>query len=149
VAITPTTYDRVLTLVRDEHEITYYLLTPGSPIQLSVVGPTELMVNTRLDFAHDMKGSSHGYSIDVSEAGESIARASFEVGRSHVTDYPRRPEIVPGIVKGFRVPIAEGTHALEIHLQDTIAPGVGVRLYLPADDLARGNGRGNGRRNGR
>ena len=141
VSITPAKYDRVLTLVRDEKEITYYRVTPDSPIELTLVGPTDLQVTTRLEFDRNMKGASHCYAVDVCEKGTSLARASFEVDRSQVCDYPGHPEIVPGVVKTFRVRLDEGPHEIEIRLGDTTAPGAGVRLYLPADDLARGGRR--------
>jgi hypothetical protein len=38
-------------------------------------------------------------------------------------------------VKSVRVPLGEGLHELEIRLTNTVARGVAVKLYLPAEDV--------------
>jgi hypothetical protein len=135
VSITPETYGRVLTLIRDEKEISYYLLTPDAPLKAEILGPTELQVSSRLDFDRDMKGGLHGYALEIAEGGETIRQISYEVTRSQVAAWRDRPEIVPGVVKSVRVPLGEGLHELEIRLTNTVARGVAVKLYLPAEDV--------------
>jgi hypothetical protein len=135
VSIAPTSYERVLTLIRSEKEITYYHLTPDAPLKLSIVGPTELQVNTRLDFDRNMKGDSHSYSVEVREGGATVGRATFEVTRSQVAVYRNKLEVVPGVVKALSVPVPKGVHELEVWLRDTVASGAGAKLYLPAEDV--------------
>ncbi len=135
VSIAPTTYERVLTLVRSEKEITYYHLTPDAPLSLTIVGPTVLQVNTRLDFDRNMKGASHSYSVEVREGDVTVGRGTFEVTRSQVAAYRNKLEVVPGVVKALRVSVPDGVHELEIWLRDTVASGAGAKLYLPAEDV--------------
>ena len=135
VSITPTGYERVLTLIRSEKEITYYHLTPDAPLTLTVVGPTVLQVNTRLDFDRNMKGGSHSYSVEAREGEVTVGRATFEVTRSQVAAYRNKLEVVPGVVKSLKVPVPAGAHELEIWLRDTVATGAGAKLYLPAEDV--------------
>jgi hypothetical protein len=127
----------VLLLVRNEKEITYYRVTPEAPLEITVVGPTELQVNSRLDFGQTMKGRSHCYALEVRENGATVGQASFEVSRSQVASYSNGLEVVPGVVKSLRVRLGEGPHVLEIWLRDTVAPGAGVKLYLPAEDVRK------------
>jgi hypothetical protein len=137
VSITPETYERVLTLVRDEKEITYYRLTPGSPLKVTIVGPTELQVNTRLEFDQTMKGDTHCYAVEVCEKGVTLGQATYEVTRSQVAVYRNRSTVVPGVAKSFRVALDEGPHELKIWFKNTVARGVAVKLYLPAEDVIR------------
>ena len=52
-----------------------------------------------------------------------------------MADYGHRTDIVPGVVKNTVVHLDDGLHELEIRLKDTIASGVAVKLYLPAEDV--------------
>lgn len=135
VSLTPTRYDRALVLVLNEKEVTYYHVCGDAPLEVTVTGPTELQVNSRLDFAHTMNGGSNSYAIEVNEGETTLARAHFEVQRSQVAVWRDLPEETPGIVKGLRVPLTAGPHRLEIRLADTVAHCAGVKLYIPEDDV--------------
>ena len=101
------------------------------------MGPTELQVNTRLDFDQKMKGSTHCYCVEVREGEATVGQASFEVSRSQVASYRNGLDIVPGVVKSLRVKLGEGVHMLEVWLTDTVAAGAGVKLYLPSKDVRK------------
>ncbi len=103
--------------------------------RLKALGPAELQVNTRLDFDQHMKGGAHGYAIEVLVGGTSVNQTSYVVTRSQVAVYGNCPDIVPGVVKNTSVQREDGLHELEIRLRDTIAPGVAVKLYLPAENV--------------
>jgi len=135
VSLTPATYERTIVLIRDEREITYYRVSAATPVEITVIGPTVLNVNTRLDFDRNMKGGSHSYSIEVRNSGETLARACFEIERSQVTSWRDQPDVVPGVVKALEVHIPAGAHDLEIVLTDTVACSAGVKLYIPEGDV--------------
>jgi hypothetical protein len=113
---------------------TYYQFDNSTPLSFSVIGPTTLQIQTRLDFDHTMNGTQ-SYSLQIVRDGEPWKVYHYQVKKLTTATYVKRPDILPGTRKTIRLPVPKGRHRYEIRCTRPANCGIAARIRIPEDDL--------------
>lgn len=97
--------------------LSYYELTPGEDLQLSVNGAGTLETVSRLGFENWM-GSEQDYRIQVWDGGKLLGTYYFTSDRSDQSEIDGHKELVPGKWRSCRISLPAGNHKLKIRLLD-------------------------------
>ncbi len=132
-SMSPTTFCEVVRLERKERERKYYRATTEKPVELQIIGPTTLVVYSRLEFTYDMKGLQN-YGIQIWEEESLLHSFAWSTSRSDVTRYMDRDDLVPSPGQKALVKVPRGAH------QWTFKPSsrmesVLFRFLIPERDL--------------
>ncbi len=114
----------------------YYHFDAGTPLLVTVGGPTTLRVRTRLDFDHTMNGSQT-YTLDVLIDGEPWRTFHFDTTKLSSARWLESPDILPGDRKELQVAVPRGQHQVEIRCVRPDACGVAAMIHIPKSDLER------------
>jgi hypothetical protein len=137
VAFTPEHYGEIRHLqLANGNESAYYHFDAGTPLGLSVNGPTTLRVATRLDFDHLMTGVQT-YALQVAIDGAVWQTYHFDSDRLDSAVYVERPDILPGDRKEINIAVPRGRHTVEIRCVRPETCGVAAMIHLPLSDLER------------
>ncbi len=152
VSLAPRSYAGVETLLARDNELTYYLATETEPVVLEVSGPTTIKVNARLVFDMEMRGE-HSYMIGIRSWGgassetpggdssgggaETIYR--LESKASTTLTCRDRGDVLPGALRTFDLPVAEGQHTFVFRLAGGQGREVALKFYIPGGDVANGS----------
>lgn len=134
VSVEPLSYDRIVTAMIREKAIAYYVASTERDVQLRVVGPTKVKVNTRLNYDQRMKGDQK-YSILVQEANTTVILKALQTTKSVGLYYTEWKEVVPGKATAFTLDVPTGTHTFAFHLRQSLAQSVSLRFSLPSKDV--------------
>lgn len=135
IELMPSEFARSVTaFLSESRERTYYLLTREDQIQVRVDGPTDLRIQTRLDYNPGMIGKQM-YSLKVLEDSRALKTFHIESVRSSTVTYKDRPEIIPGALNTFEIHVPAGQHTYEFQLPNSRSPGVALRFLVPSKDL--------------
>ena len=135
VNYSPEQYDGVYELQFESGSLsTYYHFSEDQPLGFSVIGPTTLEIDTRLDFDHTMNGSM-AYQLEVVQDGETLPRFFYHTQKLSTASYVERRDILPGERKRMRLTVPRGRHEYEIHCVGPQTCGVAVKIRIPEADL--------------
>lgn len=135
VSLAPVDYASVETLYYRDKELTYYLVTKGKPVELEIVGPTSIKVNTRLLYDSTML-ASQTYMVGVKESGDVERLYKVDSEPSETVVCRDRDDVIPGALRYFMVEVPRGRHRYEFRLVDTVARALAIKFYIPRGDLA-------------
>jgi hypothetical protein len=113
---------------------TYYHFSEDAPLRFSILGPTTLEIDTRLDFDHSMNGST-AYRLEVVQDGEAMPQFIYHTNKLSSAFYVERRDILPGERKRMKLSVPRGRHEYEIHCIGPQTCGVAVRIRIPEADL--------------
>jgi hypothetical protein len=130
VRVEPLSYDRVVTAVVAEKLITYYVATKEKPIQLRVIGPTDVVVDARLNFDAKMIGKQ-SYTIAVVEGAKTLLTAPLTSTKSVGAFYKDWKEVVPGKINLLRLGVPAGEHLYQFVLKEGLASSVSLKFSIP------------------
>jgi len=135
VNFAPEDYDAVYSLQFESGtRSTYYHFTGERPLRFSIIGPTTLEIDTRLDFDHTMTGSS-SYQLEVLHNGKPLPRFIYHTKKISAASYVERRDILPGERKKMRLSVPRGRHDYEMRCLGPQNCGVAVRIRIPEADL--------------
>lgn len=135
VNFSPERFDAVYKLQFDGgSQSIYYHFTENSPLRFSVIGPTTIEIDTRLDFDHTMSGST-SYQLEIVQNGEALPRFIYHTSKIGSASYIERRDILPGERKRSRLTVPRGRQEYEIHCSGPQNCGVAVRIRIPEADL--------------
>ncbi len=113
---------------------TYYHFSEDDPLSFTVIGPTTLEIDTRLDFDHTMNGTM-AYQLEVVQDGEVLPRFFYHTKKLSTASYVERRDILPGERKRMKLTVPRGRHEYEIHCVGPQTCGVAVKIRIPEADL--------------
>lgn len=134
VSMSPDEYDEVVTLIYQEKEHSYYRMNSEKPVKLSVVGPTELKVITRLEFNRRMKGK-HSYQIQINEDDQLIQTRQYRTYKSDVASYHEVSSLSPGRSRSFLISVPKGKHVYTLKPVGLQSESVIVKILIPQKDI--------------
>jgi len=135
VNFSPVEYDGIYSLQFDSGtQSTYYHFSENAPLEFTVIGPTTLEIDTRLDFNHTMNGSTV-YRLEVMQNGEALPRFVYHTKKISSASYIERRDILPGERKRMRLTVPRGRQKYEIHCIGPQTCGVAARIRIPEADL--------------
>ncbi len=134
VAMSPEKYAQVVGMIFQEKEMTYYRMTPEKPIQLTVVGPTEIKVVTRLEFNQRMKGK-FSYQIQVFEDDRLVQTRQYRTYKSDVVSYQKVTNVTAGRSRSFLIPVRKGKHVYRFVPVTSQKETVIAKILIPRKDV--------------
>lgn len=134
VSMSPDQYDEVVHLIYKEREYTYYRMTQDKPVELSVVGPTELKVITRLEFNRRMKGK-FSYQIQIFEDGKLTQTRQYRTYKSDAASYTQVTNVTPGRSRSFLISVPHGKHVYRLVPITLQKETVIAKLLIPQKDV--------------
>ncbi|MCB0804299.1 MAG: hypothetical protein KDC05_00795 [Bacteroidales bacterium] len=135
ISYCPLTPSEPVNLLTSESSVTYYRFSKDKPLKVSINGPTELRVLTRIENHYQMRGRIN-YRVMVKEAGGVINTYQLSSVRSEVTTYESNEKLIPGKGREFVIDVPKGRHTYEISLFDQDNTTVLGRLLIPEKDVA-------------
>lgn len=124
--IPATTYAAILEAIEEEKIVTYYELTKGNKIGLTVNGPMKIKVVTRLNFDTNLMGDQP-YTLIVDDNGVEETH-HMKCYRSETITYRNRKDVVPANARSFYYDVNNGSHVLHFTLTGTLAQSTGLRF---------------------
>ena len=134
VRLEPLSYDRVATVVVAEKLITYYVCSDKKSVQLRVVGPSQLEIDTRLNYDAKMKGVQ-SYALSAWEGVKKISRGTFKATKALGAEYRDWKEVIPGKINIMSMAVPSGEHIIRFTLEETNAHSVSLKFSIPEPNL--------------
>jgi hypothetical protein len=119
-----------------EKEQTYYTLTPSGRLHVKVDGPGKLTVMSRLFLPAGVKGAK-AYAVRVMEKGSVLSTQKTETEQSDATVKTTGEKL--GKLRKLRVSIPQGSHVLEVGLEEPGNASVAVKLQFDAGKKKKAN----------
>jgi len=107
---------KVITVIVDGKNLSYYLLSKTNPIKLEIDGPAKIKIQTRLSIPVQYS-TIEKYSIKVSEKDKVIKLQSTSSEKSDASY--NNSKFIPGKIRKFTLEVPEGTHTYEFSLENT------------------------------
>jgi len=104
-------------LVSKGKHLSYYSLSKDHPLFVTMEGPINLEITSRLGFGPQM-GREEDYRIQVLDNGKVVGTYYFSTERSEVTTVDGHNEIVPGSWRSCDVKLGKGMHEIKLRLMD-------------------------------
>lgn len=121
-------------IISGESSVTYYRFSNEKPLQVTVIGPTELRVLSRIENHYNMRGRID-YRVQVSEKEKIINTYLLSSSRSDVAAYKENTDLIPGKGCEFVIDVPSGKHTYQITLLDKSDQTVLGRMLLPKKDV--------------
>ncbi len=134
VAMSPESYAEVIGMIYKEKEMTYYRMTLEKPVQLAIVGPTELKIVTRLEFNRRMKGK-FSYQIQVFEDNHLVQTRQYRTYKSDVVSYQKVTNVTAGRSRSFLIPVRKGKHVYRFVPVTSQKETVIAKILIPRKDV--------------
>lgn len=104
-------------LVSKGKSLSYYALSKDHPLFVTMEGPVNLEITSRLGFGPQM-GREESYRIQVQDNGKIVGTYYFLTERSEITTVDGHKEIVPGSWRSCDVKLGKGMHEIKLRLMD-------------------------------
>lgn len=104
-------------LVSKGKSVSYYALAKERPLFVTLEGPVNLEITSRLGFGPEM-GREEDYRIQVLDNGKVKGTYYFTTNRSEVTSVQGQKDIVPGSWRSCDVKLGKGMHEIKLRLMD-------------------------------
>lgn len=132
-AKSPERYADVVRLDRQEREVKYYRATAQTPVELEIIGPTTLVMYSRLEFTYDMKGIQN-YQVQILESSQVAHSFTWSSRRSDVTRYIDRDDLVPSAGTRAVIKVPAGVHNWSFKPGSAL-DSVLLRFLIPQKDI--------------
>ncbi|OQX75331.1 MAG: hypothetical protein B6D64_11865 [Bacteroidetes bacterium 4484_276] len=113
IAFSPMQPSEPVDLISRETSVNYYRFSIENPLKISINGPTELRVMTRIENHYHMKGRIH-YRLQVKENDKVLNTYQLSSRRSEVAVYKDNKDLIPGKAREFVINVPKGKHTYEI-----------------------------------
>lgn len=104
-------------LISKGKHLSYYAMRKDHPLFVTLEGPVNLEITSRLGFAPQM-GSEEEYRIQVLDNGKVVGTYYFTTDRSEVTTVAGQDEVVPGKWRSCDVKLGKGMHEIKLRIMD-------------------------------
>ena len=104
-------------LISNDKRLSYYSMTKDHPLFVTMEGPVNLEITSRLGFGPQM-GREEDYRIQVLDNGKVVGTYYFSTDRSEVTTVDGHNEVVPGSWRSCDVKLGKGMHEIKLRLMD-------------------------------
>ena len=104
-------------LISKGKRLSYYALSKDHPLFVTLEGPVNLEITSRLGFSAQM-GREEDYRIQVQDNGKVVGTYYFSTERSEITTVDGQNEIVPGSWRSCDVKLGKGMHEIKLRLMD-------------------------------
>lgn len=115
VPFAPEKFEKALRLRSGDNESTCYRFTATEAVEMPIIGPLRMRVDTRVDFGMT-NGTTQSYVVKVMLDGKPWKSFSLKSRASHTTQYPEMPEITPGRAVDFELEVPAGRHRVSVLL---------------------------------
>lgn len=123
----------VLELSRTDGAARYWKVLPRNPVRVSVKGPGQVRIRTRLNYDAGITGRQ-GLVLVVTRGGQEMLRQGFQVWRSDLATWRNESSLVPSSERRVVVTLPEGSHDLSVMVTGTLAKSAALALdFLPAE----------------
>ena len=134
VAFCPLRPSEPVDLISREKTYHYYRFSIENPLRVEVIGPTQLLVLSRIENHFQMKGRIY-YRLQVKTEGEIINTYQLSSLRSEIAVYIDDESLIPGKACEFAIRVPEGKHIYKIIPLDENNSSVLGRFMLPKKDI--------------
>lgn len=134
VTLEALSYQRIVTAMVKEKLITYYVATGERPVQLRVIGPTQVKVSARLNYDAKMKGGQR-YAVMVKEHDTPVMTKALATSKAVGATYQEWRDVVPGKMNAFTLQVPDGEHVYSFALGESIGQSVSLKFSIPKGDL--------------
>jgi hypothetical protein len=138
IAYSPMRPSEPVDLISKESTISYYRFSFQNPLNIEIIGPTELRVLTRVENHYEMKGRIH-YRVQVKEAGKVLNTYQLSSERSETAVYKENKDLIPGKACEFVITVPKGKHNYMIFPMDEDKSTLLGRLLIPKKDVTLEN----------
>ncbi len=136
----PDEFTDMRTLVhKNGKEYTYFGFDSTRPLVLSVFGPTELIIRTRLDLTMDTDGKV-SYGIEVLRNGEPHVTRAYTTEPLTGESYREHPHILPGKSRRLELEVPAGQWTYVIRPADPHTTSLASRILIPKEALGSPGG---------
>lgn len=111
----PQKYEKALRLRSGDTESTCYRFTALMPVEMLIIGPLRMRVDTRVDFGM-ATGTTQSYVVKVMLDGKPWKSFSLKARASHTTQYPEFAEVTPGRAVPVSLEVPPGRHRISVLL---------------------------------
>jgi len=111
------TEEEPIKLISNGKRLSYYSLTREQPLFVTLKGPVNLEITSRLGFEPQM-GREGEYRIQVLDNGKVVGTYYFSTVRSEITTVEGHKDIVPGSWRSCDVKLGKGMHEVKLRLMD-------------------------------
>ena len=133
IAYLPRSFPAEIPITIKEREYLYYRCWDDSPVELEVIGPTQIKGIARFEFDHTMRGDKP-FRIQVSENGKIIMTRPFTAEISATAAYNEPSDKLIGKGETFFINVPPGRHRYQITTPEK-GTTVLLRFYLPQKAL--------------
>jgi hypothetical protein len=134
ITFAPREYEGVYEIVTNETVSCYYKFSKSNPLNVSVIGPTQVMVFTRLAFDQQMEGDVH-YRLQVNENGKVVNTYQLSNRLSDVSIFKEMKNVTPGKASKIVINVPEGKHTYQISPMEDIKSGFYSKLMIIRNDV--------------
>ena len=134
VAFCPLRPSEPVDLISREKTYHYYRFSIENPLRIEVIGPTQLLVLSRIENHYQMKGRIY-YRLQVKTEGQIINTYQLSSLRSEIAVYIDDESLIPGKACEFAIRVPEGKHIYEIIPLDEANSSVLGRFMIPEKDI--------------
>jgi hypothetical protein len=134
MAFSPVLPSEPVDLISKETTTAYYRFSMARPLNVEIIGPTELRVLTRTEDHFQMKGQIN-YRVQVKESGIVINTYQLSSKISEVAVYKDVKDLIPGTACEFVIYVPKGKHLYEISPLDKDKETLLGRLLIPVKDV--------------
>ena len=131
-SVTPAEFASKTKVVVGSNALSYYRLEPGKPLRLTVGGPTQLKLLTRL--AMSETATRGAYVLTVLVDGVAVKTDTLSTVPSKDARYPALEGVRPGAIRRVYVDVPTGTHGCEIRVEGRAV--VDARVFRALGDGA-------------
>ncbi len=104
-------------LISNGKRLSYYALEKEHPLFVTLDGPVNLEITSRLGFTPQM-GREEDYRIQILDNGKVVGTYYFLTDRSEVTTVDGNDRIVPGSWRSCDIKLGKGMHEIKLKLMD-------------------------------
>ncbi len=133
LSLSPLSPSEPVNLITNEEITHYYRFSKNKPLQVEIIGPTELRVLTRIEFAYDMKGRVN-YRIQIRRKDKVVNTYQLSSRRSEITTYENNGKLVAGKAREFVINVPKGQQKYDIMLLDKNKSAL-ARFMFPKKDV--------------
>ncbi|MCF7825696.1 MAG: hypothetical protein K9M55_03420 [Candidatus Marinimicrobia bacterium] len=104
-------------LIYQDKRLSYYAMTKDHPLFVTMEGPVNLEIISRLGFSPQM-GREQDYRIQILDNGKLVGTYYFSTDRSEATTVEGQKDVVPGSWRSCDIKLGKGMHEIKLKFMD-------------------------------
>ncbi|UCC80520.1 MAG: hypothetical protein JSW64_03930 [Candidatus Zixiibacteriota bacterium] len=136
ISYKPSKFGETVKLKSSKSDITYYLVNKEGGVELSVIGPAEVMIYCRTNFDKNIKEKSK-FGLGVFENGETVKNFTGIAKKSTKSVYADRTDLIPSTLHKYTLNVPSGKHTYTFKKVNSAAPNIGIRFKMKENSLGK------------